>query len=189
MSATGTEDESGTVREEETCGEDKVAKGKQSSVLPEITVMSHQVHTLSPLRSQDTVPSSPDIFDRSFSTRSSVGESSPFRKFNISLPQLSTFTVEQFRVWALAFHAHLHRFHLDKILSPEANFSEDLSASAAEIKPATQGSDFSASTLRSVLNLALLQSWSPSLLMDNMRLHLALLRHMSWRRWRRSCSR
>ena len=37
MSATGTEDESGTVREEGTCGEDKVAKGKQSSVLPEVT--------------------------------------------------------------------------------------------------------------------------------------------------------
>ena len=30
MSATGAEDESGTVREEGTCGEDKVAKGKQS---------------------------------------------------------------------------------------------------------------------------------------------------------------
>ncbi len=131
MSATSAEDESGTVREEGMCGEDKVAKGKQSTVTSEISVMSPQVHTLSPLHSQDTMPSSPDIFDRSFSTRSSVGDSSPFRKFNISPPQLSTFNVEQFRVWALAFHAHLHRFHLDKVLSHEVTFSEDLSASAA----------------------------------------------------------
>ena len=86
MSATSAEDESGTVREEGMCGEDKVAKGKQSTVTSEVSAMSPQAHTLSPLRSQDTVPSSPDIFDRSFSTRSSVGDSSPFRKFNISPP-------------------------------------------------------------------------------------------------------
>ena len=101
MSATSAEDESGTVREEGMCREDKVAKGKQqSTVTSEITVMSPQAHKLSHLRSShDTVPPSPDIiFDRSFSTRSSVSESSPFRKFNISPPQLSIFNVEQFRV-------------------------------------------------------------------------------------------
>ena len=125
---------------------------------------------------------SPDVFDRSFSTRSSASELSPFRKFNISPPQLSIFNVEQFRVWALAFHAHLSRFHMDKVLLSDANISEDLSASVAEIgqlihhavKPATQGSDFSASTLRSLLNLALLQNWSPSCLMERMRRHLGL---------------
>ncbi len=169
MSAMGAEDESGTVREEGTCGEEKVVEGTQPIEKSEFTVMSPQAHKLNHLRSShDTVPpSSPDIiFDRSFSTRSSVGESSPFRKFNISPPQLSIFNVEQFRVWALAFHAHLSRFHMDKVLLSDANVSEDLSASVAEIgqlihhavKPATQGSDCSASTLRSLLNLALLQN-------------------------------
>ena len=76
MSAMGAEDESGTgtVREEGVCAEVKAA---------EVTAMSPQAHKLSHLRStHDPVPPpSPDIiFDRSFSTRSSVGESSPFRK-------------------------------------------------------------------------------------------------------------
>ncbi len=40
MSATGAEDESGTVREEGTCGEDKVVKGKQLMEKSEFSVMS-----------------------------------------------------------------------------------------------------------------------------------------------------
>ena len=37
MSATSAEDESGTVRDGRVCGEDKVAKGKQSTVTSEIS--------------------------------------------------------------------------------------------------------------------------------------------------------
>ena len=124
MSGTASDSDAETVITEGTTDGGKV--NKEKGKVSHSTVMSPPAHKLSHLRStHDPVPpSSPDIiFDRSFSTRSSVGESSPFRKFNISPPQLSIFNVEQFRVWALAFHAHLHRFHLDKILSPEANFS------------------------------------------------------------------
>ena len=77
-------DESGTVREEGACEDVKKAA--------EITVMSPPAHKLSHLRpTHDPVTlSSPDIiFDRSYSTRSSASELSPFRKFNISPPQLS----------------------------------------------------------------------------------------------------
>ena len=162
MSAAGSDSDAETVITEGAIeggkgNKEKKAMGKVS----QITVMSP-----SPL--PDTVPSSSDLFDRSFSARSSVGDSSPFRKFNISPPQLSTFNVEQFRVWALAFHAHLHRFNLDKVLLPDATVSEEVSASAAEIgqlihhavKQAALGSDFAASTLRSLLNLALLQRYN-----------------------------
>jgi hypothetical protein len=90
---------------------------KEKGKVSQTTVMSPYAHKLSPLcSSQDLVSPSPDVFDRSFSTRSSASELSPFRKFNISPPQLSIFNVEQFRVWALAFHAHLSRFHMDKVL-------------------------------------------------------------------------
>ena len=76
MSAMGAEDESGTVREEGTCGEGKVVEGKQPIEKSEYTVMSPQAHKLGNLRSShDTVPPSSThiIFDRSFSTRSVFG--------------------------------------------------------------------------------------------------------------------
>ncbi len=71
MARTGADSDPATVREDGTIEGDKRDKGEEA--INKKTVMSL-------LRSHDTVPSSPDIFDRSFSGRSSVGESSPFRK-------------------------------------------------------------------------------------------------------------
>jgi len=108
MSATGSDSDAETVITEGMVEREKGSKEKGTlGKVSQITVMSS-------LPSSATVPSSSDLFDRSFSTRSSASELSPFRKFNISPPQLSIFNVEQFRVWALAFHAHLSRFHMDK---------------------------------------------------------------------------
>ena len=176
MSAAGSDSDAETVITEGT-----IERGKGSTEKETVGKVS-QLTVMSSLPSSATVPSPSDLFDRSFSARSSVGDSSPFRKFNISPPQLSIFNVEQFRVWDLAFQAHLHRFNLDQLLLPDASASEEVSASVAEIgqlihhavKQAALGPDFSASTLRSLLNLALLQRWSPSQLMDSMRRHLGL---------------
>ena len=134
---------------------------------------------------QNSMPHSPGIFDANFSARSSAPES-PFRKLKLSPPQLTNFTTELFRAWALAFSAHLQRFGLAKCLIHDSeNLSRDtpeLIISAAEIaqsiqyavKPATLGSDFSASTLRSIMNLALLKQWPPSTIMEGLRRQLGL---------------